>query len=461
MPGIPLLLGHNPNKQMNKKLPLNCEIETLDCNRKDRAFRLVFQAEDGGDDYHSEVYYPAKRQRLHTAAYEICARYGWLEFPPATGILTREELLKLEDLVDNAIDDMESNPARYVPDPEAFWRELFDWADDDQEFFMDGNDLLACGDPSIPELDEDHWTHRNYTHDIGRIIPKAVRDMKVSAGPRGIEIVKFSSGDNDGNWDVEAEFIRRQPGARITEEDRARGRETKAALEAAYQAYQAVDSKDATYGELSKAWRLAANADEVNRNMLGYNREEEDYWEPEEFRDYAVQMNCYWTLLRYKRYEIWCAIHGEDPLGNVNAEYEQVRATFDVTARTKGGNTVLTASLVKGNADLEKEALAYMDRYTVAELKKTLKENPKGRPLKEDKDRYGMRKGWVPREVTVASVTFRVSMAGRRMMPVTPLRIRQVSCRGLEEDVKRMMFQIEKNFPLDGGPPPAPTGHEL
>ncbi len=68
--------------------------------------------------------------------------------------MRREELLKLEDLVDNAIDDMESNPERYVPDPEAFWRDLFDWAEDTQEFFMDGNDLMACGDPPIPEYDE-------------------------------------------------------------------------------------------------------------------------------------------------------------------------------------------------------------------------------------------------------------------------------------------------------------------
>jgi hypothetical protein len=31
-------------------------------------------------------------------------------------------------------------------------------------------------------------------------------------------------------------------------------------------------------------------------------------------------------------------------------------------------------------------------------------------------------------------------MAGSRKLPVTPLRIRQVSRRGLEEDVKRMML---------------------
>lgn len=145
MPGTHRLLGHHPTKPMSKKLPSNCVIEPLDYDRKDRAFRMVFQSEEG-EDYQSEVYYPGKGQRLKSAAYEICARYGWLEFPPATGVLTKEELMKLDDLVDNAMD---AHPERYVPDPEKAWRDMFDWDDDAGEFYMDGNDLLACGDPPI------------------------------------------------------------------------------------------------------------------------------------------------------------------------------------------------------------------------------------------------------------------------------------------------------------------------
>lgn len=433
----------------SKKLPPNCEIEILDrCFKRERpGFRLRFYNDDNAHgDYVSEVYYPGKGQRLKSAAYEICQRYGWLEFPPATGVLTKEELEKLETMVEDAIYDMEENPARYVPDPEKFWRDLFDWSDDDQEFFADGNDLLACGDPPIPEYDETHWTHHNYTHDIGRIIPKVVRDMQVSSGPRGIEIVKFSSGDMDGDWDIEAEFVRRQPGAVLTAEDKARGKETREALDAAFAAYKAVDDKDPAYRELSNAWSAASRAHEINRNMLGY-ADDDDYWDPEEFQYYAAQMNCYWTLLRYKRYEIWCAIHGEDPLGNVNAEHEDVDAVFEVTvSQREDGHQKVTTKHVSGNADLEKEAIDYIAGHTLEELKEIISENPTGRPVGED--RWGsLRKGWAPGEVTDTAATFVVEMKGRRALPVTPHHIRQVSCRGLQEDVLRMLGQIEKHFP--------------
>lgn len=427
-------------------LPENCEIELLDPPNKERAFRLRFVSERG-EDYLSEVYYPAKRQRLQSAAMEVCRRYDWLDFPPATGILTIEELRKLEALVDDAIYDMEDNPDRYVPDPEKFWRDLFDWADADQEFFADGNDLLACGDPPIPEFDEGHWTHHNYTHDIGRFIPDAVRSMQVSSGPRGIEIVKFSSGDMDGDWDTEAEFIRRQPGAVVSKADRERAAEASRALDEAYNAYRAVDSKDATYGELYQAWRKAASAHEIYRNMLHYDDPEDEYWDPEEFQYYATQMNCYWTLLRYKRYEIWCAIHGEDPLGTVNAEYSDVAAVFEVTVRQRGdGHQKVTTKHVSGDADLEKEAIDYVAGHTLEELKEIIRENPNGRPIGEDRW-GGLRKGWRPGKVTLAEVTFVVEMKGRVALPITPQRIRQVFRKGLQEDVMRMLHQIEKHYP--------------
>ena len=440
-------------------LPENCEIEVLDYDRKDRPFVLVFRS-DEGEDYRSEVYYPAKGQRLQAAAHEVCARYGWLDFPPSMGVLTREELLELDALVDAAIYDMDRRPERYVPDPEKAWRDMFDWADDAQEFYMDGNDLLACGDPPIPSPDCDldsGWTHYNYTHDIYRVIPASVKDrgqkhykasmgMSPRKGPRGIEVISFSSGDMDGNWDTEAEFVRHQKGVKLTEADRERCVATGKANEEAREAYNKASKKDSNYGDLWRAWCKASDAHKLAKT-LRFDDIEEECWDPEDFRYYAVQMNCYWTLLRYKRYEIWCALHGEDPLGNVHHEHTQTSATFDVTARIKGDKTEVTAKLIKGDADLEKEALDYMSGYTVDEVKEVLKENPKGRPIKEDKDRWGLRKGWVPGKVTDDAVTFRVSMAGSITLPLTPLRIRKVSCKGLAEDVKRMLHQIDKHFP--------------
>jgi hypothetical protein len=437
---------------MRHKLPTNCVIETLDYDRKDRAFRLVFQSEEG-NDYCSEVYYPAKGQRLKTAAYEICARYGWLELPPAAGVLTRAELLKLETLVEDAIYDMDRRPERYVPDPDKFWREMLDWDDDRGEFYMDGSDLLACGDPPIPSQDcdrDDGWTAYNYSHDMYRVIPASVvkrRTAKTSKGPRGIEVISFSSGDMDGNWETEAQFVRHQKGVKITaDEDRQRATLTGKANEDARAAYNAASIEDSTYGDLYRAWVKASDAHKLAQTLRCENIDEE-CWDPEEFRYYAAQMNCYWTLLRYKRYEIWCALHGEDPLGNVNPESEDVDAVFEVTARQRGnGELKLTAIHVSGNLELEKEAIDYVAGHTLEEIKEIIRENPNGRPIGED--RWGsLRKGWTPGRVTVASATFIVTMKGRVTLPLTPLRIRQVSCKGLEEDVKRMMHQIEKHYP--------------
>lgn len=449
---------------MSKTLPQNCVIEHLGHDRKDRAFVLVFQA-DEGDDYRSEVYYPEKGQKTTTAAYEICQRYGWLEFPPANGILTREELLELNALVDAAIYDMDRHPERYVPDPEKAWREMFDWAEERGEFYMDGSDLL-CGDPPIPSPDDDldsGWTSYNYTHDVYRVIPASVAKRKVAKvgrEPRGIEVITFSSGDIDGNWETEAQFVRHQKGVKLTKEDRERCVATGKANEEARDAYSKASKEDSNYGDLWRAWCKAGDAHKLAKT-LRFDDIEEECWCPEDFRYYAVQMNCYWTLLRCKRYEIWCALRGEDPLGNVHHEHAETSATFDVTARTKGDKTEITAVLVKGDADLEKESLDYMGDYTVDEIKEVLKENPKGRPIKEDKDRFGLRKGWVPGKVTDDAVTFRVSMAGSITLPLTPLRIRKVSCKGLAEDVKRMMHQIDKHFPTDGSEPARHAGHEI
>tara|TARA_R110002110_G_scaffold8326_6_gene41863 strand:- start:2572 stop:3894 length:1323 start_codon:yes stop_codon:yes gene_type:complete len=433
-------------------LPQNCEIEVLEHGRKTRDFRLVFESPDG-NDYRSEVYHPRKGEQTKRAAYEVCKRYGWLDHPPATGVLTIEELHKLERLVDDAIDDMDRNTRRYVPDSEKAWREIFDFSDG--EFWSSGDDLLACGDPPIPEQDcdfDDGWTAYNYTQDIGRVIPGGVKSVEVKQGPRGIELITFHSGDCDGNWDVEAEFVRFQPGAKITEEDKQLAAEAHKACDAAREAYNAASQKDANYGDLLKAWRKAGDLVRIT-NMLHHVDGEEEYWDPDDFAYHAVRMNCYWTLLRYQRYEIWCAIRGEDPLSNVSCEHEDVDAVYDVTACVRKGKTEISAEHVSGTLELEDEAMDYLGKNdSVEEIKKIVQEFPKGRPIKLDTDRWGMRKGWEPLKVAVASVTLRVTLRGSRDLPMTPLRVRQVSCKGLAEDVMRMMHQIDKHFPKEETP---------
>ncbi len=440
---------------MSKKytLPPNCEIEVLDYDRKERPFRLHFYAEKG-EDYLSEVYYPAKGQRLKAAAYEICARYGWLDFPPATGILTREQLLKLDAMVDDAIYDMDAHPERYVPDPEKAWREMFDWDDEDREFYCDGNDLLACGDPPVPSPDcdlESGWTSYNYTQDVYRVIPESVRGggqvrrSKVAEprkGPRGIEVVTFHSGDMDGNWEVEAHFVRHQPGVKITAADRERVKIAAKAHEEAREACNAASQKDSNYRDLYTAWVKTETAHKLAKAMVEEDIEEES-WDPDDFRCYAVQLNAYWTLLRYKRYEIWCALHGEDPLGNVMAESETVSGTFSVVARQRRGKVEVQAELLKGDPRLKAKAIAYVEGYSLEELKQFVREQPEGK-----QHQYGGEEdGWKPGKVTVASVELIVTLTERFITAPSAQRIRQVSCKGLEEDVKRMMSEIEKRYP--------------
>lgn len=404
-------------------LPTNCRIELLRPESKtDRAFILVFEAENG-DDYRSEVYYPAKGQRLKAAAWEVCQRYDWHEFPPATGVLTKEELEKLYDMVEDAIYDMDARPERYIPDPEKFWEDCFSWAD--REFYADGDDLLGCGDPPIPSYDddlEDEWTAYYYIQDQGRGIAAKVRELEVTKGPRGVEMIRFHSGDLDGNWDVDAEFVRIQPGAKVTKADKKR-------LELAR------GNLDRTSDARTERQIAALIIDE-----------QEECWDPEDFRYHAIRMNCYWALLRYKRYQIWCAIHGKDPLGNVFPEHESVDVTYDVTARVKQGKTVTEAVCVRGTDDetSRKEAIRYLGGHTVEELKDILKEFPEGRPLGTEGERS---RGWIPGKATLASITFQVTIKERRPVPITPHHIRQVSCKGLAEDVKRLLHDLERHYP--------------
>lgn len=431
-----------------KKLPKNCEIECLDHpRRKDRAFRLIFRNEDG-EDYRSEIYYPAKRQRVKTAAYEICQRYGWLEFPPATGILTREELVKLDHMVEDAIQDMDANSARYVPDPEKFWNDMFNWAEDDQEFYMDGNDLLACGDPPIPSPDcdrDDGWTQYNYTHSVYRVVPSSVskqKAAKLTRGPRGIEVIEFSSGDMSGDWNTDAVFVRHQKGVKITKEDRERCFATSKANEEAREAYNKASQEDSNYGDLYRAWVKAAEAHKIASTLRDESIEEE-YWNPEEFRDYATQLNCYWTLLRYKRYQIWCALEGKDPLGNVSPITEQVTGTFSVVATQRQGKVDFEVELISGDIRLQEKAFRYVEGHTFEELKTYVHAQPEGR-----KHKYGGEEdGWKPGKITVASVEFIVTLTERFTAAPDAHRIRQVSCEGIQEKVKRMIAEIEKRYP--------------
>jgi len=367
-------------------------------------------------------------------------------------ILSEKTLRKLEALVDEAIYDMDRRPERYVPDVDKFWREMFDWSDDRGEFFMDGSDLLACGDPPIPSPDDDRddgWTSYSYSHDMYRVIPVSVtnrRAAEIRKGPRGIEVISFSSGDSDGNWETEAQFVRHQKGVKITEEDRQRLLVTGEALESARVAYQAAAQGDSNYGDLYRAWRAAASAHDLAKT-LRYEDIDEECWDPEEFRYYAVQLNCYWTLLRYKRYEIWCSLSGEDPLGNVRPESERVAGMFDVTITTRKGETSIASKRVRGDRFLEDEAIKFVAGYTVAEIKKIVRKNPQGSPKKKERISFMLTHWWKPLDSAIGSVTLRIGIAGTRQVPITPERIRIVSCRGLEKDVRRILKEIEKRYP--------------
>lgn len=371
-------------------------------------------------------------------------------------ILSEKKLHELDALVDEATSDMDRHPERYVPDPDKFWREMFDWSDERGEFYMDGSDLLACGDPPIPSPDDDlddGWTSYNYTHDMYRVIPASVvkrRTAELGKGPRGVEVISFSSGDMDGNWDTEAQFVRHQKGVKITEEDRQRLVATGEALEAARTVYNAASREDSVYGDLYRAWCAAADAHNLAKT-LRYEDIEEECWDPEEFRYYAVQLNCYWTLLHYKRYEIWCALHGEDPLGNVRCESEEVAGTFDVTSTTKGGETLVTTKFVRGDRFLEDEAVKFVTGYSVSEIKRIIRKNPRGIKEKKERRAFMTTHWWKPRGASRGSVTLRISIAGRREIPLTPERIREVSCRGLEKEVKDLLKGIEKHYPRPNG----------
>lgn len=435
---------------MSKKntLPENCEIETLDYDCKDRAFQLRFYAEDNGDDYLSEVYYPGKGQRLTTAAYEVCARYGWLDFPPATGILTKEELEKLDRLVADAIYDMDRNPKRYVPDTDKFWRDIFEWPED-EEFH---SEMTVDGDPPIPSPDcdrDDEWTAYNYGQEFTRVMPasaKALSAKKVK-GPKGIEILEFHSVDMDGNWDHDATFCRWQKGVKVTKEDLKRHQDNLAAVKASWDAREGLQAGSPEFDAANKVYWAAREACKVT-GVFPRAEMYKDNWDSEDFRRYAVQLNCYWTLLRYKCYEIWCAIHGKDPLGNVHCEHKQTSATFDVTTTMVDGVPVTTAKRIKGDPELEGEAIRYGGGYSVAEIKKIIRKNPQGIPLKPERWSYSINHGWKPRKSPRGSVTLRVFMKGTQTLPLTPQRIRQVSCKGLQEGVLRMLHEIDKHYPL-------------
>jgi hypothetical protein len=67
----------------NKKytLPANCSIERVGTTKRDRAFRLIFQA-DEGEDYVSEMYVPEKGETMQKAAHRVCVKFDWIEDPP-------------------------------------------------------------------------------------------------------------------------------------------------------------------------------------------------------------------------------------------------------------------------------------------------------------------------------------------------------------------------------------------
>jgi hypothetical protein len=68
---------------MSKKyqLPANCEIERVGTTKRDRAFQLRFQA-DEGEDYVSEIYEPEKGETIQKTAYNVCVKFDWIDEPP-------------------------------------------------------------------------------------------------------------------------------------------------------------------------------------------------------------------------------------------------------------------------------------------------------------------------------------------------------------------------------------------
>ena len=414
---------------------------------KDRAFRLRFQNETGGvDDYLSEVYHPQKGERTKRAAYEVCVRYGWDKFPPSTGMLTEERLHELKRMVQEAICEFDRHPERFVPDPEKFWDGIFGDNMDSGEFHWE---MCPTGDPPIPSEDCDYeggWTAYNYDQEYTRVIPYGARSASITEGPRGLEIIEFHSGDRDGNWETDEIFARMPEGLELTPRDKRRIKASRKRVDAASTAFYRASRDDEgwesikeEYWAAKKEWEIVGKLEE-----LDFYKE---CWDPEMFAYAAAKMNCYWSCLRYSLYNIDCAIEGKDPLGNIHPQREDVSGTFDVTAKIRKGTTEYEAVLVRGDADLEEKAIGYMDGHTVAEIKEILKEHPKGRPFRKERASYGLTMGWTPRGVTVSSVTFRVKVAGRRDVPLTEKRIRQVSCKGLEEDVLRMIHTMDKLYP--------------
>ena len=77
-------MGTTPTN-MSKKytLPTNCSIERVGTTKRDRAFRLIFQA-DEGEDYVSEVYVPEKGETIQKAAYHVCLKFDWDRNPPGS-----------------------------------------------------------------------------------------------------------------------------------------------------------------------------------------------------------------------------------------------------------------------------------------------------------------------------------------------------------------------------------------
>jgi hypothetical protein len=67
----------------NKKytLPANCSIERVGNTKRDRAFQLRFQA-DEGVDFVSEAYVPEKGETIQKAAYKVCLKFDWDRNPP-------------------------------------------------------------------------------------------------------------------------------------------------------------------------------------------------------------------------------------------------------------------------------------------------------------------------------------------------------------------------------------------
>ena len=351
--------------------------------------------------------------------------------------MTDSEIQALYDRVEEALSDMQSNYGAYCPDPEKTWQDHFSWSE--APFHNSADDIVACGDPGFPYPDaykgELYWRESTSAYTVGQYIPPSL--FPPSEGKtHGIQRVTFWEYDGEGDRECDAEFIRKQPGYRWTEADENLLKDAEVEMDKAREEHQKTGSFD--------AWRKADSVLKCLENAK-YYADCEDYWDPEEFQYHVATSSCHYTLLGYARYGLWCALHGEDPLGRVYPESVTRRGKYLVTARADGkGGLNVTAKHLEGDdsASLLADAIGVMGDYSLDEIKRYLKEQPEGDPISDVVLNSSL--GWKPAGVTIASASVEVEVAKRSHLENNPERIREVYLRREPADTEDLLRSIEK-----------------